>query len=193
MTGIRPAPVVPDWLVPTARAVPWQPLAAVVTCLVGVCLLAVSFDSWPVGVLDVAAAGLAASVVAGLRDPAADLLAAVPTPAVVRRSRRLLLLVPAGLLAWLAYLAVGHVWAPEIGWPVGAAVALTATGCAVATWAPDRVAVEAGVAAPLLWLAVARAATLLDEQAAEVLVAFQHHPVIVTAVALAAMLMGRNR
>ena len=91
---------------------------------------------WPVGVLDVAAAGLAAAVVAGLRDPAAELLAAVPTSAAppprpaagAAGARRLAL--------WLGYLGAAHLWAPEMAWPIGPAVALMATGCAVAVWAP---------------------------------------------------------
>ena len=52
-------------------------------------LVADGAGSWPVGLLGIAAAALAAAVVAGLRDPAAALLAAVPTSAAVRRARRL--------------------------------------------------------------------------------------------------------
>jgi hypothetical protein len=173
--------------------VPWQPLAGVAACLVAVCALAAGLGSWPVGVLDVAAAGLAAAVVAGLRDPAANLLSAMPTSAATRRTRRQVLLVPAGLAIWLAYLGAGHLWAPDLGWPVGAFMALVATGSAVAVWAPERIAVEAGVAAPLVWLALARVGTSLDPQYAQALFAFEHHPWIVTAAALAALLMGRNR
>lgn len=183
----------PSWLAPTARAVPWQPLAGVAMCLAVVCTLALARGSWPRGVLDVAAAGLAAAVVAGLRDPAADLLSAVPTSATRRRARRELLLVPAGVGLWLAYLTVGHVVTPGLAWPVGPAVALIVTGLAVVAWAPERVAVEAGVVAPLLWVALARAGVVLDEQYSEVVFAFQHHPWIVTAAAAAALLMGRNR
>lgn len=183
----------PAWLVPTVRAVPWQPLAGVAVCLLGVAAVAGLRGSWPVGVLDVAAAGLAAAVVAGLRDVAADLLGAVPTSAARRRARRQLLLVPAGLAIWVAYLAVGNLVSPDLGWPIGPAVALVATGCAVATWVPERLAVEAGVAAPLLWMSVARVSTGLDESVRTVPAAYQDHPWIVTAAALAALLMGRNR
>jgi hypothetical protein len=165
----------------------------VAICLVGVVALAAARGRWPVGVLDVAAAGLAAAVVAGLRDPAADLLSAVPTSAARRRARRQLLLVPAGLGAWLAYLAAGNLVSPDLGWPLGPAVALVATGCAVAAWAPERLAVEAGVAAPLLWVALARAANGLDDSVPAALGAYRDHPWIVTAAALAALLMGRNR
>lgn len=189
---MRAAPA-PAWLAPTARAVPWQPLSGVAVCMLGVVALATARGSWPVGVLDVAAAGLAASVVAGLRDPAADLLSAVPTSAARRRARRQLLLVPAGLAMWLSYLAVGNALSPDLGWPVGPAVALVATGCAVAAWMPERLAVEAGVAAPLLWIAAARASNGLDDSIASVLSTHQQHPWIITAAALAALLLGRNR
>lgn len=183
----------PAWLAPTARAVPWQPLAGVAACLTAVCVVALSRGHWPWGVLDVAAAGLAAAVAAGLHDPAANLLSAVPTTAARRRARREVLLVPAGVGLWVAYLAVGHAVAPGVGWPVGPAVALTATGLAVVAWAPERIAVEAGVAAPLMWVALARAGVVLDQQYTEVAFAFQHHPWIVTVAAGAALLMGRNR
>jgi hypothetical protein len=82
---------------------------------------------------------------------------------------------------------------PDLGWPLGPAVALVATGCAVAAWMPDRVAVEAGVAAPLLWTALARAANGLDDSVPAALSAYRDHPWIVTAAALAALLMGRTR
>jgi hypothetical protein len=183
----------PAWLAPTARAVPWQPLVGVAACMLGVVTLATLRGSWPVGVLDVAAAGMAAAVVAGLRDPAADLLSAVPSSAARRRARRQLLLVPAGLGLWLAYLTAGNLVSPDLGWPLGPAVALVATGCAVAAWMPDRLAVEAGVAAPLLWVALARAANGLDDSVPAALSAYRDHPWIVTAAALAALLIGRNR
>jgi hypothetical protein len=183
----------PAWLAPTARAVPWQPLVGVALCMLGVVALATLRGSWPVGVLDVAAAGMAAAVVAGLRDPAADLLSAVPSSAARRRARRLLLLVPAGLGLWLTYLAAGNLVSPDLGWPLGPAVALVATGCAVAAWMPDRLAVEAGVAVPLLWVALARAANGLDDSVPAALGAYRDHAWIVTAAALAALLMGRNR
>lgn len=183
----------PDWLPPTAKAVPWQPLAGVAGCMVAVVALATVRDAWPVGVLDVAAAGTAGAVVAGLRDPAADLLSAVPTSAARRRARRLLLLVPAGLGMWLAYLSAGNLVSPDVGWPLGPAVALMATGCAVAALMPDRRAVEAGVTAPLLWIALARAVNGLDGPVPEALSAYREHPWLVTAAALTAMTIGRNR
>jgi len=168
-------------------------MAGVAVALAGVSVLAGVLGSWPVSLLGIVAAALAAAVVAGLRDPAAALLAAVPTSEAVRRARRVGLLVPVALLVWLAYLSAGHQLLAAPGWPMGMLTALTATGLAVAGWAPTRVAVTAGVVVPLLWVAAARASHGLDASVAEVLLAWQHHPWIVTAAAVAALLMGRNR
>ena len=183
----------PAWLIPTARSTSWQPMAGVAVVLTGLSALAVGVGRWPDSLLGVVAAALAAAVVAGLRDPAAALLAAVPTSAAVRRARRIALLAPVALLVWLAYLSAGHELLAAQGWPMGALAALTATGLAVATWAPARVAVSAGVVVPLLWVVAARASHGLDASVAEVLLAWKHHPWIVTAAAVAALLMGRNR
>ena len=182
------------WVAPTARAVPWQPLAGIGTALVGVSAVATYADRWPVTLLGLAAAGVAAATVAGLHDPAAALLAAVPTSAARRRAHRVALLAPVALLIWLGYVAVGHHWYPGLGWPLGQVTALATTGLALAAWWPaDRtdVRVGAGVAAVLLWYAVARPG-LVDDHA-EVLLAWQHHPWIVSAVAVAALLVRRER
>lgn len=182
----------PAWVAPTARAVPWQPLAGVAACVVAVTAVAALVGSWPVGALGIAAAALAAAVVAGLRDPAASLLAAVPTSAARRRARRLALLLPVGAAVWLASIAAARLWEPGVGWSLGALAALTATGLAVVTWAPDALAVEAGVATPVLWYAASWPGGL-DGGVADVLLAWQHHPWIVTAAATTAFLIGRNR
>jgi hypothetical protein len=182
----------PAWVVPTARAIPWAPTVGVAACLAAVTAFAAPTGSWPVGVLEVAAAALAAAAVAGLRDPAAALLAAVPTSPARRRARRQALLVPVVLGVWLATVGAAHVWEPAIGWPVGPPAALIATGLAVAAWAPERIAVGAGGAAPLVWFVAAWAGGL-DGVLGEVLLAWQHHPWLVTAAALTALLMGRNR
>lgn len=182
----------PAWVVPTARAIAWEPTAAVGACLVLVTAVAARSGTWPVGVLGVTAAALAAAMVAGLRDPAAALLAAVPTSAARRRGRRLALLVPAGAALWSAYVAAAQQSQPTVGWPLGTVTALSATGFAVAAWAPDRIAVGAGVAAPLLWYSVAQAG-VPDRGPAEVLFAWQHHPWLVTTAALTVLSMRRNR
>lgn len=181
------------WVVPTARSIPWTPLAGVAACLAAVTVVAAYAASWPQGLLHIAAAGVAAAVVAGLHDPAEALLAALPTSAAVRRARRQLLLVPAALSLWMAYLASGHLSEPGPGWPLGPVTALVATGFAVAVWAPKRLAVEVGVTTPLLWYVASRAGGVLEGKPGEVLSAWQQHPWIVVAVAVAALLIGRNR
>jgi len=181
------------WVVPTARATSWSALVAATGCLAGTIVVAAYADAWPAGLLGLAAAAVAAGVVAGLRDPAAALLAAVPTSTAVRRLRRLSLLVPAGLAVWIVWIGVGHRWAPGLGWPLDALAALTATGLAVAVWAPERIGVASGAALPLAWVLAARAEGALDEDQAGVLFAWQHHPEIVTVAALAALWLGRNR
>jgi hypothetical protein len=183
------------WLAPTARATFWQPLAVVAASLAALCLVAANAEVWPVRVLGIAAAALATALVAGLRDPAADLLSAMPTSAARRRVRRLALLVPCGLAVWLMLVSAGHLSsaAPGLGWPFGSLVALTATGLAVAVWAPERFGVEAGVAVPMLWYAVAWAGGSTDARYAEVVFAWQHHSWMVTAVAVVALVVGRHR
>lgn len=157
------------WVRPTARATSWAPLATVAACLVVAQGLAEYAGARPSELTGVAAAAVAAAVVAGLRDPAAALLAAVPTSAAVRRGRRLALLAPAGLGVWLA----------TIGGPLLGLLALTAAGLAVAVWT----GVPIGVAVPLLWVLVARAGDLDWDQ----------HSEVVAAAAGAALWMGRNR
>lgn len=180
------------WLVPTARAIPWSPLAGVAACLAATTAVTAHTGTWPAGALGIAAAALAASVVAALRDPAAALLAAVPVSAARRRTSRQALTLPAGLVVWLLWLGASGRWDPDVGWPVAQPVALTAAGSAVAVWAPDRFAVAAGVSAPLVWYVVARAAGPGGGPAG-LLAAWQQHPWTVTAGAVVALLIGRNR
>jgi hypothetical protein len=180
------------WLVPTARATAWQPIAAVGVLLAVVSALAAHNGRWPIGMFGVAAAAVAAAVVLGLRDRAANLLAAVPTSAEVRRHRRLTLLVPVAIAVWLAYLWSAQALVPWLGWPVGPVVALISTGVALAASAP-RAGLALGVAVPLVWTAAARAAGGLDDDVSFVLFAWHHHPWIVTLAAMAALLNGRDR
>lgn len=182
----------PAWVVPTARAIPWTPLAGVAACLAATTAVAVHTGTWPLGILGIASAALAAALVAGLRDPAAALLAAVPTSPARRRARRQALLLPAGLAVWLLSVWAARQWEPAVGWPLGPLAALTATGFAVAAWVPDRISLEAGVAAPLLWYAAARAGDV-GRNPTEQFVAWQHSPWIVTTAALTALLIRRDR
>jgi hypothetical protein len=173
----------PVWLTPTLRATSWWALAAVASCLATVAAVSAYADGWPTGLLGVIAAAVAAAIVAGLHDPAAALLSALPTSAAARRARRLVLLAPAALAVWLAWVALGHRWAPDLGWPVAGLVALTASAVAVAVWTPERIEVAAAVAVPLTWVVVARSGGLDWDQHAE----------LVTVAAGAAIWMGRNR
>jgi len=126
------------WLWPTVRSISWAPLAGVSACLGAVTVLA---DHWPPDLVGIAAASIAAAVVAGLHDPAAALLAALPTSAAVRRGRRLALLVPAGMGVWLT----------TVDGSVLGLLVLTAAGVAVSV----RSGVPLGVAVPLGWAILA--------------------------------------
>ena len=183
----------PAWVVPTTRSIPWTPLAGVGAGLVALTALAAYDDSWPAGLLGLAAAALAAAVVAGLHDPAAALLAAVPTSAARRTARRLVLLLPTAAVLWAAYVGMGHVWATGLGWPVAEVTALTAMGLAVAGCAPSSYAVQAGVAVPIAWYAVTWAGGSLQGGYTQVLFAWQHHPWLVVGAAGAVLLTRRNR
>ena len=129
------------WVWPTARSISWTPLAVVSACLAAV---AAWQDGWPPGLVGIAAGALAAAQVVGLRDPAAALLAALPTGPVVRQSRRLALLVPAAALMWLA----------TVREAILGELALTAVGVGLAV----RCGVPLGVAVPLAWAVLAWAA-----------------------------------
>lgn len=167
------------WVRPTLLSISWAPLAAVIACLTAVSALAALADGWPVGLLGLCAAAIAAALAAGLHDPAEALLAAVPTSPAVRRGRRLLALVPVGLAVWLGWLAIGHRWVPGLGWPVAGFAALGVVAVAAATWGPTWL----GAGLPLAWAALALAAGLDWELHAE----------LVILAAAAALWTGRNR
>ena len=135
---------------PTARAISWAPAAALAALLLAATALARSADRPADLVLAIAAAGLAATVVSGLHDPAAATLAAVPVSAMQRRLLRLTLLgVPALTVWWLLdRLAAGGLSGP------GPLLALTACGVAVALWAPPRRAVLLGASTPVALFAL---------------------------------------
>lgn len=180
------------WVVPTARAVEWRALTTLAGLLVGTSALAAYADRWPTGMVGIAAGAVAAATVAGLHDPAADLLSALPTSAAVRLAHRLALLVPAAVAVWLAYLGPGQLSAPDGGWTVAPMLALLVTGVAVSALAPPAGAVAWGVAVPLAWAAADRIGRL-DPDLTSVLMAWQHHPWIVIAAALAALAWRRDR
>jgi hypothetical protein len=181
------------WIVPTARAVGWLPLAAVGALLVGTSAITAYADRWPAEFLGTAAGALAAGAVAGLWDRAAELLSALPTSAAVRRVQRLSLLVPVAVVTWLAYLAPGHAADQALGWPVAPLLALLMTGVAVSALKGGHGGVALGVAVPLAWSAAARVGGSMNEDLTEVLFAWQHHPWLVTTAATAALVWRGNR
>jgi hypothetical protein len=131
---------------PTARAIRWVPAGSLAGLLVAAAVLAGSADRPADVLLAIAAAGLAATVVAGLHDPAAALLAAVPVSAMQRRVLRLALVGAPALAVWglLDSLSSAAPSGP------GRLLALTATGVAVAVWAPPRHAVRLGASTPVV-------------------------------------------
>jgi hypothetical protein len=135
---------------PTARAVRWTPGVALSGLLVASAALARYADRPADVVLVIAAAGLAATVVAGLQDPAAVLLAAVPVSAMRQRLVRLAVVGTPALAVWwvLDSLSTARISGP------GPLLALTATGVAVAVWAPPRRAVLLGAATPVALFAL---------------------------------------
>ena len=137
---------------PTARAIRWAPVAALSGVLLGAAVLARSTDGPANMLVATAAAGLAATVVSGLYDPAESLLAAVPVSAMQRRLLRLALLGLPVLVVWSVFdwLTVAQVSGP------GPLLALTACGVAVALWGPRRNAVLLGVSTPVVLCALPR-------------------------------------
>ena len=130
---------------PTARAVRWAPGAGLAGLLVTAAVLARYAERPADVVLAISAAGLAATVVAGLQDPAAALLEALPVSAMRRRVLRLALVGAPALVVWWVIDAMSTA---QLAGP-GPLLALTATGVAVAVWAPPRRAVVLGACTPV--------------------------------------------
>jgi hypothetical protein len=135
---------------PTARAMRWAPAVLLAAVLVAATLLARSAGRPADVVLAIAAAGLAATVVSGLHDPAAAMLSAVPVSLMQRRVLRLGLLGVPALAVWflLDSLTTARLSGP------GPLLALTACGVAVALWAPPRRAVVLGASTPVALFAL---------------------------------------
>ena len=173
--------------VPTARAIRWVPAGALAGLLVVAAALARSAERPADVVLAIAAAALAATVVAGLHDPAADLLAAVPVSGMQRRVLRVALVgVPALAVWWvLDSLTTARVSGP------GPLLALTACGVAVAVWAPSRRAVLLGASAPVVLFVLHQATP--PGTVSDVLAWWLTHPWWVLAAATLLCVMGRRR
>ena len=131
---------------PTARAIRWAPAASLAGVLVVAVVLARSAGRPADAVLAIAATALAATIVSGLHDPAAALVAAVPVSVAQRRVLRLTLVgLPALALWWL----LDSMTTARLSGP-GPLLALTACGVAVALWAPQRRAVVLGASTPVV-------------------------------------------
>jgi hypothetical protein len=137
---------------PTARSIRWAPAAALSCVLLAAAALARSADGPANMLVATAAAGLAATVVSGLHDPAAALLEAVPVSAMQRRVLRLTLL---GLPALAVYSLLDRLTVAQVSGP-GPLLALTACGVAVALWGPRRNAVLLGACTPVVLCALPR-------------------------------------
>jgi hypothetical protein len=135
---------------PTARAIRWAPAAGLAGVLVAAALLARSSGRPADVVLAIAAAGLAATVVSGLHDPAGAMLAAVPVSAMQRRLVRLALVGAPALAVWLLL----HLLAPAQSSGTGPLLAVTACGVAVALWTPPQRAVLLGASTPVALFAL---------------------------------------
>lgn len=175
---------------PTARAMRWSPLVVAAGLLLAAALLARAAGRPADTLLEVTAVTLASLLVAGLHDPAAGLLAAVPVSVSQRRGLRLgLALVPAVAL-WLALTSVvpAGSQAPSL-LPL---LALAAAGAAVAAWAPERVGVLLGTFVPPAWFALAHVAG--DGVVAEVAAWWRTEPaaVLVVSLVLAGLTRGRR-
>jgi len=172
---------------PTARAIRWGPAVSLAGVLVAATVLARSAGRPADAVLTIAAAGLAATVVSGLHDPAAAMLSAVPVSVMQRRVLRLALL---GLPALAVWFLLDTVTAGRPSGP-GPLLALTACGVAVALWAPQRRAVVLGASAPVALFALGR--FLPDGAASDVVGWWMTDPWWVLAAAALVCIAGRRR
>jgi hypothetical protein len=193
-TAAVPA-ALPAWARPTVRATPLAPLAVAAAAFVLLGTVVLVVDGSPEPLLPLAAAATAAALVAGLHDPAASLLAAMPASPARRLLHRLALLVPLTLLVWAGMLAAAQLAAPDwrSGWPFGPVTALACTAVAVSVWAPKATNAAWGAAAPMLWFALTRVVGDPGGVVGALLWAWVSDPWVVVAVALAAGVAGARR
>ena len=175
--------------VPTVRALAWAPVLAVGAVLLLAAGLFRLADQVAPPLLWLGAGATAATLVFGLRDPAASLLAATPTSLAVRRALRLGLVAAVALPLWLLVTAT----APGDGTALGPVVALTATGVAVATWLPDDRGVSVAAAVPLLWAASAELFAGSLGVFGDAAAWWRTDPAYVVTAAVVAIVLGRNR
>lgn len=145
-------PAVAQAVPATARAMRWRPFLAVAGVLSLAAVLSRQSERPAGALLALTSAALASSVVAGLHDPAARLLAPVPMSRAIRRLVRVaLVVVPVLGLWWLVTTAVAATEQTRSPLPL---LALAAAGVAAAVWAPERYAVLLGSLVPVLWFAL---------------------------------------
>jgi hypothetical protein len=184
---------------PTARAIGWSPLLGACCMLLVVGTTVTLSGAEPQSLAALAAAALAAGALAGLQDPAAELLEAVPVSRARRRAHRLALLLPTTAVSWSLLLAAARLddgW--SAGWPLGPLAALLAAGVAVATWVQGPWSVTAAVATPMVWFMVDRLIGQTEGVAGTwwsswALSASTVHPWVVAGVATAVAVAGWRR
>lgn len=193
MTGARRVALA--WLRPTRRAIDWTPLIVIAAAQLAVgTVLGWRYGEVPGLVQHLAAAGLAASVVLSLHDPARPLLQALPTPLLVRLSHRVVLLLGATAATTAVLVVIVNLQAssPAVqpGLPA-ALIALIAFGIAVHAAAGPVIdhASELAASAVLLWVgtAVAIPAELVPDA---VRFAWLEHPWPTTAAAMGVTLLA---
>lgn len=175
---------------PTSRTLAWRPLVGLATLLVLVLWAARGSGQSVDALLAVAAAALAGLVVAGLRDPAATLLATAPVSVMQRRVLRLALVGLPVLVVWWAMTQVAGPTAAPHG--AGPLVALAASGGAVAAWWPSHRGVLVGGCVPMAWYALDRFVPW-SGVAEDVAGWWRTEPWAVAAVAVLALVAGRRR
>ncbi|MET1058534.1 MAG: hypothetical protein ABWX84_02990 [Nocardioides sp.] len=174
---------------PTTRAITWAPLVAVGGLLLALGTVLRLLDGPPGPVLVLGAAAMAAALVFSLRDPAAPLLAAVPTPLIVRRVLRLALVGAVALPLW----GLVATMLPGDGLALAPGLALTATGVAVATWLPIDRDVSVAAAVPLFWASATELLGGVGGVAGDALARWATDPWWVVAVAGLLVALGRHR
>jgi hypothetical protein len=182
-------PVLRELVRPTARAIAWTPVLAVSVGLLSIAALLRLADRPVDVVLGVGAAATASALVFALDDPAARLLAPLPTSAMTRRLLRLALVAAVAVPSWLLVAAL----LPGDGLGLLPLLALTSTGVAVATRLRPGVSVAPAAAAPLLWVAAGQLVGGALGIVGDVATLWQTHPAYVAAAGLALVVAGRHR
>lgn len=174
---------------PTTRAMAWAPLLAVGALLLALGAALRLLDGRPGPVLALGVAAMAAALVFSLRDPAAPLLAALPTTLVVRRCLRLALAGAVALPVWVLVALV----LPGDGLALAPGLALAAAGVAVATWLPLDRGISVAAAVPLLWASASELFGGVGGVVGDALAWWRTDPWWVVAAAVTLVVLGRDR